>query len=221
MAVATYTKSGTKAATPAKLDKAVFGVEAKNHDLLHAAYTAYLANGRENLAVVKTRGQVRGGGKKPWKQKGTGRARFGSSRVPIWRGGGITFGPTGQENYTKQLNLKAKRQAIRQALSVNADKVMVIEDVVSKEGKTAELAKLLKKIGAERNVLIVVESKTPELTRAASNIPGVTVVSATYVNVYDVLNADCLVFSVAALKATTAWLAGAKTDKTSSGKEAK
>lgn len=208
MAVATYTKAGTKATTPAKLDKAVFGVEAKNHDLLKSAYTMYLANGRENLAVVKTRGLVRGGGKKPWAQKGTGRARFGSSRVPIWRGGGITFGPTGQENYSKQLNTKAKRLATRQALSLasDANKITVIEDIVSKDGKTADLVKLLAKIGAERNVLIVVENKTPELTRAAQNIQKVQVVSSQYVNVYDVLNADCIVFSQPALKATTDWL---------------
>src|ERR1700756_2254078 len=108
MAVATYTKAGTKATNPAKLDKAVFGVEAKNHELLKAAYTAYLANGRANLATTKTRGLVRGGGRKPWRQKGTGRARFGSSRNPIWRGGGITFGPTGHENFSKQLQNKGK-----------------------------------------------------------------------------------------------------------------
>src|SRR3954467_5725352 len=131
MAVSTYTKSGTKAATAAKLDKSVFEVMPENHDLLKLAYVAYLANGRENLAVTKTRGLVRGGGKKPWKQKGTGRARFGSSRVPIWRGGGITFGPTGQENYSKQLNTKAKRQAIRQALSLASidNKLIVVEDI--------------------------------------------------------------------------------------------
>lgn len=213
MAVATYTKTGTKATTPAKLDKAVFGVETKNHELLKAAYTAYLANGRANLAVVKTRGLVRGGGKKPWKQKGTGRARFGSSRVPIWRGGGITFGPTGQENYSKQLNTKAKRLAIRQALSLasTANKITVIEDIVSKTGKTANLAKLLAKIEANRNVLIVVEQKSPELVRASQNLSSVQVVSAQYVNVYDVLNADRIVFCQTALKATTDWL----------GKEAK
>src|ERR1700712_157142 len=148
--VQTYTKAGAKAATPAKLDKAVFGIDVNNHELLKAAYVAYLANGRENLAVTKTRGMVRGGGKKPWKQKGTGRARFGSSRVPIWRGGGITFGPTGEENYSKQLNTKAKRLAIRQALSLasTAGKISVIEDIVVKDGKTAELAKLLTKINA-------------------------------------------------------------------------
>ncbi len=208
MAVATYTKTGTKATTAAKLDKAVFGVDTSNHELMKNAYTMYLANGRENNAVTKTRGLVRGGGKKPWKQKGTGRARFGSSRVPIWRGGGITFGPTGNENYSKSMNTKAKRLATRQALSVAAsvNKVTVIEDIVSKEGKTSELAKLLAKIGAERNVVIVVDNKTPELTRAAQNIPGVKVVSAHYVNVYDVLNADCMLFTQSALKATTEWL---------------
>ena len=119
MAVATFTKTGTKATTPAKLDKAVFGVDITSHDLLKQAYLAYLANGRLNLAVTKTRGDVRGGGKKPWRQKGTGRARFGSSRNPIWRGGGITFGPTGHENYTHKLPTQTKRLAIRQALSVS------------------------------------------------------------------------------------------------------
>ncbi len=220
MTVATYTKSGTKATTPAKLDKAVFGVEIQNHELVKAAYVTYLANGRDNLAVAKTRGLVRGGGKKPWKQKGTGRARFGSSRNPIWRGGGIVFGPTGEENYSKQLNTKAKRLAIRQSLSLasGANKVVVIEDIVSKDGKTAELARLLAKIGATRNVLIVVEQKTPELVRAARNLPNVKVVSAQYVHVYDVMNADCVVFNQAALKATTAWLA--TKPSTASGKEA-
>jgi large subunit ribosomal protein L4 len=208
MAVATYTKTGTKAATPAKLDKAVFGVESKNQELVKQAYDTYLANGRQNLAVTKTRGLVRGGGKKPWKQKGTGRARFGSSRVPIWRGGGITFGPTGQENYSKQMNSKAKRQAIRQALSAasTAGKIVVIEEVVSKDGKTAGLAKLLAKIGATRSVLIVVDQKTPELERAAGNLPNVKVVSATYVNVYDTLNADCIVISQKSLAVVTEWL---------------
>ena len=213
MAVATFTKSGTKATTAAKLDKKVFGVEPKNHELLKQAYVTYQANGRENLAVTKTRGLIRGGGRKPWRQKGTGRARFGSTRNPIWRGGGIVFGPTGQENYSKQMNTKAKRLALRQALSLasTGNKISVIENIVSKEGKTAELAKLLNKIGAKRRVLIVVDNKTPELLRAANNLPEVQVVNATYLNVYDVLNADCIVFSAPALTAATDWL----------GKEAK
>lgn len=208
MAIATFTKAGTKATTAAKLDKAVFGVAPTNHQLLKDAYTAYLANGRDNLAVTKTRGLVSGGGKKPWKQKGTGRARFGSTRNPIWRGGGIAFGPTGEENYVKQLNVKAKRLAIRQALSLAADagKVIVIEDVQSKDGKTAELAKLLTKIGVTRNILLVVDSKTPELVRAARNLNDVKVVSATYVNTFDALNADAIVFTTNALDVVSKWL---------------
>lgn len=212
MAVATYTKAGSTATTAAKLDKAVFGVEIKNHDLLKQAYVTYLANGRGNLAVVKTRGLVSGGGRKPWKQKGTGRARFGSTRNPIWRGGGIVFGPTGEENYTKQMNVKAKRLAIRQALSVAAadNKVAVIEDITVKTGKTSELVTLLDKIKVTKNVLLVVENKTPELMQASQNLQHVKVVQAQYVNTYDALNADSIVFTNAALAAVTNWLGGTK-----------
>jgi len=210
--IATYTKSGTKATTPAKLDKDVFGVEIKNHELLKQAYSTYLANGRENLAVVKTRGLVSGGGRKPWKQKGTGRARFGSSRNPIWRGGGIVFGPTGEENYSKMLNVKAKRLAVRQALSLSAEagEIIVIEDLASKEGKTAELTRLLSKIGASKNTLLVVDHKTIELVRASNNIGSVKLVTANYLNVFDVLNADTIVVTTAALSAITTWLGGTK-----------
>lgn len=209
-APATYTKAGAKAATPAKLDKAVFGVAPENHDLLKAAYVRYLANGRQNLAVTKTRGLVRGGGRKPFRQKGTGRARAGSRRSPLWIGGGITFGPTGQENYTKQMNVKAKRLAIRQALSLAADagKVIIIEDMAAKSGKTAEVNKLLNKIGATGSVLMVVDKTSEELMWACRNLPGVRVAGAHYVNVYDVLNADNIIFTKAALDATTAWLSG-------------
>jgi len=212
MAVATYTKAGAAATTAAKLDKTVFAVEIKNHDLLKQAYVTYLANGRDNLAVVKTRGLVSGGGRKPWKQKGTGRARFGSSRNPIWRGGGIVFGPTGEENYTKQMNVKAKRLAIRQALSLAAtsNKVAVIEDFTVKTGKTSELAKLLDKIKATKNVLLVVDHKTPELVQASGNLQNVKVVQAQYVNTYDALNADSIIFTTAALAVVTTWLGGDK-----------
>ena len=208
MAISTFTAAGAKATTPAKLDKDIFAVEITNHELLKVAYTAYLSNSRQNLAVTKTRGLVRGGGKKPWKQKGTGRARFGSSRNPIWRSGGIVFGPTGNENYVKTLNTKAKRTAIRQALTLasTAGKISVIDDVVSKEGKTADLVKLLTKINANRNVLIIVEQKSPELLRAARNLQGVEIVSAKYLNVFSILNADCMVFTKSALAVSTDWL---------------
>lgn len=205
--IATYTKAGTKATTPAKLDKAVFGIEVKNHQLLKDAYDAYLANGRENLAVTKQRGEVRGGGKKPWAQKGTGRARFGSSRNPIWRGGGIAFGPSGEENYTKSLNKKAKRLAIRQALSlaVNDGKVIIIEDV--KAAKTSDLAKLLIKIGASGNkVLLAVDNKSIDVDRASRNIARVKLVAANYLNVFDIINCDQLVISKPALAKVDSWL---------------
>lgn len=208
MATPTYTSTGSKAATPAKLDKSVFGLEVSSHELVKQAYVTYQANARENLSAVKTRGLVRGGGRKPWRQKGTGRARFGSSRNPIWRGGGIVFGPTGEENYSKNISVKAKRQAIRQALSLAAaaGKIAVVEDINSSDGKTSGIVKFLKKIEAERNTLLVVQNKTPELLRATSNLSQVKLVSAKYVNVFDVLNSDRIVFSQEALKTTTQWL---------------
>lgn len=212
MAVATYTKSGAKATAPAKLDKTVFGVMPENHELLKQVYTAYLSNGRSNNAVTLKRGEVSGGGRKPWKQKGTGRARFGSSRNPIWRGGGIAFGPTGEENYTKSVNVKAKRLAIRQALSLAADagKIIVVEDIASKEGKTSEIAGLLAKVGASRRILLVVEDKTPELIRATNNLGDVKLVQSKYINVYDALNADSIVLTSGSLGTITEWLGGEK-----------
>src|SRR4051812_36206651 len=191
MATPTFTKSGAKATTPAKLDKDVFGVAPDNHDLLKLVYTAYLSNGRTNNAVTLKRGEVRGGGKKPWKQKGTGRARFGSSRNPIWRGGGIAFGPTGLENYTHKLPTASKRVAIRQALTTasEANKLVVVEDINLK-GKTVEAVKFFDKISVAKNILLVVDTKTDENTRAVSNLSNVKVVTASYLNVFDILNAD-------------------------------
>src|SRR3989338_3304653 len=158
MTVATYTKSGSKASTPLKLDKAIFGVKVDNHQLLKDAYLAYQANGRQNLAKAKKRGEVRGGGQKPWRQKGTGRARFGSSRNPIWTGGGVAFGPTGNENYSRKISTQAKRLAIRQALSLAADdgKVIIIETFACPEGKIKPTIAFMNKIG---NVLLVVSEK--------------------------------------------------------------
>jgi large subunit ribosomal protein L4 len=210
MATPTFTKTGTKSTTPAKLDKAVFGVVPTSHELLKQAYTAYLSNGRTNNAVTLKRGEVSGGGRKPWKQKGTGRARFGSTRNPIWRGGGIAFGPTGDENYTKAMNVKAKRLAIRQALSLAADggKVIVIEDVVSKEGKTSEIMGLLAKVGSTRRTLLVVDNKNDLLIRATDNLGDVKLVSAKYLNVYDVMNADSIVVTNPALAIVSDWLGG-------------
>jgi large subunit ribosomal protein L4 len=206
MSVPTYTKSGSKATTTAKLNKDIFEVDIKNHELLKQAYVAYQANGRENLAKTLKRGEVRGGGKKPWKQKGTGRARFGSIRVPIWRGGGITFGPLGKENYSRDMNKKAKNQAVRQALSLNKDNVIVIETFECKEGKTAETVAFLNKIGAKRRVLLVVSDKDALVERSTSNLQNVKAVHAMYLNVFDVLNADTIVISKKSLEIIDTWL---------------
>ncbi|MGI9027227.1 MAG: 50S ribosomal protein L4 [Candidatus Saccharimonadales bacterium] len=211
MATQTFTSKGAKATTPVKLDKEVFGIEVTNHQLLKDVYVAYLSNGRENNAVTKTRGLVSGGGKKPWKQKGTGRARFGSSRVPIWRGGGITFGPTGNENYTKKVNTKAKRVATRQALSLanEAGKISIIEAFDSK-GKVKPTVDLMSKLGANRRTLLVVDNKDDMVVRATRNVANLKVVQATYVSVFDVLNADKVIITKPSLDIISTWLGGAK-----------
>lgn len=208
MPVATYTKSGTKASTPAKLDKAIFGIEVKNHQLLKDAYLAYLANGRTNNAVAKRRGEVSGGGRKPWRQKGTGNARFGSSRNPIWRGGGVAFGPTGNENYSRKLSQSAKQQALRQALSLAAgqDKIRVIETFDASTGKVKRTLELLKKFNANGQVLLVVSKKEELDNRATRNIPHVKSVQAKYLNVYDIMNADTIVISKGSLEIIQEWL---------------
>lgn len=197
--------------TPAKataLPKEVFAVEVPNHELLKLAYDAFLANNRTASATTKQRGEVRGGGKKPWKQKGTGRARFGSSRNPIWRGGGIVFGPRGNENYTKKISKTSRRVAIRQALTLaNQSKKVVVKDIVA-TAKTSEMAKFLADNKMDRKVLMVVSEKTPELIRATNNIQNVLLVNAKYLSVYYVLNADTVLFTPDALKVTTQWLAG-------------
>lgn len=211
MAVPTYTKAGAKASAAATLDKKVFSVDVKSHELLKQAYVAYTANGRTNNARVKNRGEVRGGGRKPWRQKGTGRARFGSIRVPIWRGGGITFGPTGEENYSKQLSTKMKRTALRQALTLAAkdNKVSVIDEFDVKDGKTASAAKLVSKLGLTKG-MIVVSEKSAETARAVNNLPNISIVESRYLNVFDVLNANQIVVTKNALTAISEWLGGDK-----------
>jgi large subunit ribosomal protein L4 len=212
MSVATYTKAGAKATTAATLDKKVFGLKVTNHQLLKEAYLTYLGNGRTAAAKTKKRGEVSGGGRKPWRQKGTGNARFGSSRNPIWRGGGIAFGPTGEQNYTAKLSTQAKRQALRQALSLanNSDKIAVIDDMIINSAKTKDAAALLGKINATGSVLIVVDSKTPELVRATRNLGDIKLVQARYLNVFDILNADKIVFGKTALTHVSDWLGADK-----------
>ena len=200
--------------TPAKatLPKSVFGVDVPNHELLKLAYDAFLAEGRLASATTKTRGEVSGGGKKPWKQKGTGRARFGSTRNPIWRHGGIVFGPLGNENYKLKVSKTSKLVAVRQALTLaNQAKKIVVSDVKT-TGKTADITKFIasQKFHKDAKVLIVVDEKTPELLRSTANIQNVLLVRATYLSVYYVLNADKIVITPAAVKAVEAWLGGTK-----------
>jgi large subunit ribosomal protein L4 len=195
----------------ATLNKDVFGLTVENHELVKLAYDAYLANSRSSHAKTLKRGEVRGGGKKPWRQKGTGRARFGSTRNPIWRHGGVAFGRTGEENFTKKMAKSSKRLAVRQALSMkNADKaVFVLDKEVKLTGKTKDAVKVLKDMKLDgRNVLAVAAEKTPEVLRSTNNLPNVKLVRATYLNVFDIMNADAIVFSDAALKATENWLLG-------------
>lgn len=195
----------------ATLDKQVFALEVQNHELVKIAYDAYLANSRSSHAKTLKRGEVRGGGKKPWKQKGTGRARFGSTRNPIWRHGGIAGGRTGNENFEKKLSRESKKLAVRQALSLkNADKaVIVLESPVKFAGKTKDAVKVLKDNKLEgKNVLLVCAEKTPEILRSTNNLANVKLVRATYLNVFDIMNADAIVFDTAAVKAAEEWLLG-------------
>lgn len=197
----------------ATLDKEVFGLEVENHELVKLAYDAYLANSRSSHAKTLKRGEVRGGGKKPWKQKGTGRARFGSTRNPIWRHGGVAFGRTGEENFTKKIARSSKQLAVRQALSMkNAEKAVLVLPADAKvSGKTKDAVKIMKDLKLEdKNVLAVVAEKTPEVLRSTNNIANLKLVRATYLNVFDIMNADAIVFTEAGLKATTKWLKGEK-----------
>lgn len=192
------------------LNKDIFGLKVENHELVKLAYDTYLANSRSSHAKTLKRGEVRGGGKKPWKQKGTGRARFGSTRNPIWRHGGVAFGRTGEENFTKKISKNAKLQAIRQALSMqNADKnIVTVADFAPKNGKTKEAVAMLKDNKLEGNILFVVTEKTENILRATNNINTMKVVRPTYLNVFDILNADKVVICESAMPVIENWLVG-------------
>lgn len=194
------------AAAKTALPKEVFAVEVPNHELLKLAYDSFLANNRLASATTKQRGEVRGGGKKPWKQKGTGRARFGSTRNPIWRGGGIVFGPRGNENYTKRLSTTSKRVAVKQALTLANEAGKITVDDIKTTGKTKEIVNYLADKKLDRRVLIVVDEKTGELIRATANIQNVLLVRSTYLSVYHILNADHIVIAPASLATIKTWL---------------
>jgi large subunit ribosomal protein L4 len=196
------------------LNKDIFSLPVENHELLKLAYDAYLANSRNAHAKTLKRGEVRGGGKKPWRQKGTGRARFGSTRNPIWRHGGVAFGPTGNQNYTKNISKSAKKIAIRQALSLaNQAKIITIIDAfVCPNGKVKEATTKLAKtnVASDEKVLLVVDQKNELLLRATRNIANLRVVRPTYLNVFDILNADKILITKPSLPTIDAWLTGGK-----------
>ena len=196
----------------ADLNPTIFGLEVTNHELIKVAYDAYLANSRSSHAKTLKRGEVRGGGKKPWKQKGTGRARFGSTRNPIWRHGGVAGGRTGEENFTKNLARNAKKVAVMQALSLkNAEKaIIVIDNLGVKQGKVKEVLKTFaaNNVNESSNVLLVIKEKDELTLRATSNIANVKLVRPTYLNVFDLMNADQIVIVKDAIAEIEGWLLG-------------
>ena len=198
------------------LNKDIFANKVENHELLKLAYDSYLANSRSSHAKTLKRGEVSGGGKKPWKQKGTGRARFGSTRNPIWRHGGVAFGRTGEENFTKKLAKNSKKLAVRQALSLKkADKAVFTADF-KVTGKTKDFVKILRDQDLEdKTVLAVTSEKTAELLRSTDNLANVKLVRATYLNVFDIMNADAVLFDAKSLQDLETWLLDkpAKEDK--------
>jgi large subunit ribosomal protein L4 len=178
-----------------ELSAKLFGKAKVNPAVLQLVVTAMLANLRQPISSTKTRGNVRGGGKKPWKQKGTGRARVGSIRSPLWRGGGIIFGPSPARNYHKKVNRKTKRALLLSVLSDRAQdgRIVVLEDLVTAQSKTRELQSKLKgleKLLKGRKVLILTADKQENLIRSSRNLANVKIAQANNLNLLDLLWSD-------------------------------
>lgn len=175
-----------------ELNDAVFGIEANEH-VMHLAVVQYLANQRQGTQSAKTRAEVRGGGRKPWRQKGTGRARQGSTRSPQWTGGGVVFAPK-PRNYSFKLNRKVKRLALQSALSckVAENKIIVLDELTLNEIKTKEMVKVLENIKCGK-ALIVMDGSNRNVMLSARNIPDVKTASVNTINVYDLLKYNTLV----------------------------
>ncbi|HHT42979.1 MAG TPA: 50S ribosomal protein L4 [Firmicutes bacterium] len=191
--VAVYNMEG-KQVGELELNDAIFGVEV-NQDLMHKAVLSQLANRRQGTASVKTRGLVSGGGRKPWRQKGTGRARQGSIRSPQWVGGGVVFGPTPRD-YSFRLPKKARRAALKSALSAKAaaGNIVVLDQLTVREPKTKVMAGVFKALDVRKPLLVTAEwDKNVELS--VRNIPGAVLAKSVGLNVYDVLNSEKLVMT--------------------------
>jgi len=178
-----------------ELSETVFGAQV-NGAVLHSAVRAYLLNQRQGTQSTKTRAEVRGGGKKPWRQKGTGRARHGSTRSPIWTHGGVAFAPKPRE-YRITLNKKTRRIAMKSALSskVAASEVIVIDNIVAADYKTKAMVNMLGAIGAEGKTLVVLDTVDKVVIKSMANIPGVKTAQVNTINVYDILNCDNFVLA--------------------------
>ena len=183
-----YNQEGKEIGT-IELSDAVFGVKPKA-SVMHQVYVALAANLRRPWAHTKDRGDVRGGGKKPWKQKGTGRARHGSIRSPIWKGGGVTFGPLKERNYKQKINKKMNAVALRMSLSgkASAGQLLVLEDFAA-DGKTKSFAVARQVLpGSGKSTLLLVASGHEMVRRAAKNVPGVSLARAVDANTVNVLD---------------------------------
>ena len=182
------------------LSDAIFGIE-PNTSGMHAAVVNYLANQRQGTQSTLTRSEVSGGGRKPWKQKGTGRARQGSTRAPQWTHGGIALGPKPRD-YSYELPKKVKRLALKSAFSAKvADNNLIVVDNIAVEGyKTKAVAEMLSNLGADKKALIVMPEVDAKLIKSAANIPGVKTALVNTINVYDILNCDKFIVAKSALE---------------------
>ena len=182
-----------------ELSEGIFGIE-PNVSVMHDVVKNHLANCRQGTQSALTRGEVSGGGKKPWRQKGTGRARQGSTRAPQWTHGGIVFAPKPRD-YSYRLNKKTRRLALKSALSAKAqaDEIVVIDEIKMDEIKTKTFKKFLDAVNVERKALIVTAEADELVVKSARNIEGVKTTFANLINVYDILNANQLVLDKAAL----------------------
>ena len=185
------------------LDATVFGIE-PNIPVMHQVVTAQLAGARAGTASTKTRGEVRGGGRKPWRQKGLGRARHGSIRSPQWAGGGVAHGPKPRD-YTQRTPKKMKRLALRSALSARASEqaIRVVEPIEWSHPKTKQAASLLAAIGADGKVLVVLHHTDTAAERAFRNLPQVRIAEPGHLTTYDVLWSDDVLFTTSTLGALT------------------
>lgn len=189
-----YNWSGKEVGT-VELPDGLFAVKVKS-ELVQQAVTAQQSQTRNNVAHTKGRGDVRGGGKKPWKQKGTGRARHGSIRSPLWVGGGVTFGPTKERNFVKKLSKQMKKKALAMVISdkVAHERLLVLDDVSVAEAKTKVLASNLRTLpGDGRKRLIITSKGDINVIRAAKNLPRVTTVGAASLNIVDILRAEYVI----------------------------